>query len=100
MSVYVEPKTSGARQPDAMLEPTAMALIDRITQRLEADFPREVKNAASISKYLRKAHRLFAGQEAAKASPLPPSRALTAQELLVIDDPRALREVLSFDRGT
>jgi len=96
MAVYVEPKT---RQTDAMLEPAAVALIDRITHRLETDFPREVKNAASISKYLRKAHRLLAGEEQAKASPLPASRALTVQELLAIDDPRALRDVLSFDHG-
>jgi predicted RND superfamily exporter protein len=99
MAVFIEPKEKG-RVPDAMLEPQAMALIDRITHRVEADFPREVKNAASISKYLRKAHRLLAGEEVARATPLPQSRSLTAQELLAIDDPRALRDVLSFDRGT
>jgi predicted RND superfamily exporter protein len=79
-----------------MLEPEALALVDRITHTLERDFP-EVKNAASFSKYMRKAHRLFAG---ADAGPLPATRALAAQELLTIEDPAMMRDVLSFNHGT
>lgn len=96
-AIYIEPK-DGTRKPDAMLEPAALQLIDRITHKLETDYPEEVKNASSLSKYLRKAHHLLAGPEA--KDPLPRTRALAAQELLAIDDPRALRDVLSFDRGT
>ena len=94
MAIYIEPK--GGRKPEAMLEPEALALIDRITQRLEHDFP-EVKNAASLSKYLRKAHRLFAGPD---GGALPRTRALAAQELLTVADPTMTRDILSFDHGT
>lgn len=100
-AIYIEPKDPAARKPDAMLEPEAVQLIDRITRKLESEFPEDVKSASSLSKYLRKAHRLLAGPEAVeKNGPLPRSRALTAQELLAIDDPRALRDVLSFERST
>ena len=75
-----------------------MALIDRITSKLETDFGEDVKNAMSLSKVLRKAHRLLAGELA--KGPLPTTRALTAQELLAVDDPRLLRDILSFDRGS
>jgi predicted RND superfamily exporter protein len=94
LAIYVEPK-DGAK-PEAMLEPEALALLDRITQRLERDFP-QVKNAASLSKYMRKAHRLFAGPD---AGTLPATRALAAQELITIDDPSMMRDVLSFNHGT
>lgn len=94
LAIYIEPK--GGRKPEAMLEPEALALVDRITQRLERDFP-EVKNAASLSKYMRKTHRLLAGPD---AGALPASRALTAQELLAIEDPSMMRDILSFDHGT
>jgi predicted RND superfamily exporter protein len=94
LAIYIEPK-NGARA-DAMLEPEALALIDRITHALERDFP-EVKNAASLSKYMRKAHRLFAGPD---AGALPATRALAAQELLTIEDPAVTRDILSFNHGT
>jgi predicted RND superfamily exporter protein len=94
LAIYVEPK-AGAHA-DAMLEPEALALLDRITHKLERDFP-EVKNAASLSKYMRKAHRLFAGPD---AGALPASRALAAQELLTVEDPAMMRDILSFNHGT
>jgi predicted RND superfamily exporter protein len=100
-AIYIEPKDPAARRSDAMLEPAAVQLIDRITHKLESDFPEDVKTTASLSKYLRKAHRLLAGPEVIeKRGPLPVSRALAVQELLAIDDPRTLRDVLSFDRST
>ena len=94
LAIYIEPK-AGARA-DAMLEPEALALVDRITGKLERDFP-EVKNAASLSKYMRKTHRLFAGPD---AGALPATRALAAQELLAIEDPAIMRDILSFNHGT
>ncbi len=94
LAIYIEPK--GGHRPEAMLEPQALALIDRITRRLEHDFP-QVKNAASLSKYLRKAHRLFAGPD---AGALPATRALAAQELLTIEDRSMMRDILSFDHST
>ncbi|MGZ3440490.1 MAG: efflux RND transporter permease subunit [Polyangia bacterium] len=94
LAIYIEPK--GGPKGEAMLEPEALALIDRITQRLEHDFP-EVKNAASLTKYMRKAHRLFAGPD---AGALPATRALAAQELLTIEDPGMMRDILSFNHST
>jgi predicted RND superfamily exporter protein len=99
MAVYIEPK-GGARTPDAMIEPEALALMDRIATRLEADYPDDVKNARSLSKYVRKAHALLAGEDVARTQPLPPTKRLAAQELLAVDDARALRDVVSFDRAT
>jgi hypothetical protein len=99
MAIHVEVKDPAARKADAMLEPAALALLDRLTQKTEAELPGEVRNAASLSKYLRKAHRLLAGAEIARESPLPKSRALAVQELLAIDDPAALRNLVSFDRS-
>ncbi|HEX9100739.1 MAG TPA: MMPL family transporter, partial [Polyangia bacterium] len=94
LAIYIEPK--GGAKAEAMLEPEALALLDRITHKLERDFP-EVKNAASLSKYMRKTHRLFAG---ADAGALPATRALAAQELLTIEDPSMMRDILSFNHGT
>jgi predicted RND superfamily exporter protein len=91
--VYVEPLE---RRADAMLEPQAIALVDRITQLLESQHGDDVKAASSLSKYLRKTHRLLFPDAAA---PLPASRPLVAQELLFLDDPRVARDFLSFDRG-
>jgi predicted RND superfamily exporter protein len=96
MAVFVEPQQ---RTADAMLEPQALALIDRITTRLESEFGSDVKNAASLSKYVKKAHRLLVGDEAAASEPLPETRRLAVQELLAVDDPRALRDVVNFDRS-
>ena len=42
-AVFVEPAGNGPRRPDAMLEPEAIALLDRITRKLEGDFPGEVR---------------------------------------------------------
>lgn len=97
-AIFIEPKDRSQPRADAMLDPAAVALIDRITQKLETEYAGEVKSALSLSKYLRKTHRLLAGELA--TTPLPKTRALTAQELLAIDDPRVLRDILSFDRGS
>jgi predicted RND superfamily exporter protein len=97
MSILVETRE---KKPDAMLEPEALALIDRITQKLETEYGDDVKNAASISKIMRKAHRLLAGEEIARDEPLPATRRLAVQELLAVDDPRMLRDVINFDRST
>jgi predicted RND superfamily exporter protein len=94
LAIYIEPK--GGSRPEAMLEPEALALIDRVTTRLEHDFP-QAKNAASLTKYLRKTHRLLAGPD---AGALPATRALAAQELLAIEDPGITRDILSFNHGT
>ena len=99
MAVFIE-APGGARKPDAMLEPQAIALIDRIDQKLRAEFGDDVKNTSSLAKYLRKAHRLLAGEDVAREAPLPKSRALAAQELLAFDEPRIVRDFLAFDRGT
>jgi len=98
MAIYIEPKNG--RDPDAMIEPEALALMDRITQKLETEYSDDVKSASSLSKYVRKAHRLLAGDEIADASPLPETKRLAAQELLAVDDPRALRDIVGFDRST
>jgi predicted RND superfamily exporter protein len=101
MAIYIEPKgPPGTRSPDAMLDPEALALMARITAKLEADYPDDVKSARSLSRYVGKAHALLAGEEQARVQPLPPTRRLAAQELLAIDDPRALRDLVSFDRST
>lgn len=105
MAVFIEstrpPPPPDPDDPDsvhpAMLEPDAVALIDRVTTLLERDYPYEVKNAASLTKYLRKVHRLLAPELAAK-NPLPDKRPLIAQELLALDDPKLLRDLLAFDR--
>ncbi len=97
-AILIEPRDPQAPRADAMLEPEALALIDRITHKLEGDLQSDVKNALSLSKVLRKAHRLLAGDLA--TTPLPRTRALAAQELLAVDDPRVLRDILSFDRGS
>jgi len=83
-----------------MLEPEALALIDRVTRKLEAEYGHDIKNASSISKIMRKAHRLLAGDEIARDEPLPETRRLAVQELLAVDDPRMLRDVINFDRST
>jgi predicted RND superfamily exporter protein len=82
-----------------MLEPEALALLDRIATRLEVDFPDEVRNAGSVAKYLAKAHHLLVGDEAARGR-LPATRRLAVQEMAAIDDPRALRNLVSTDRST
>jgi len=46
---------------------------------------------------MKKTHRLFAG---AHAGALPATRSLAAQELLAIEDPAMMRDILSFDHGT
>ncbi len=97
MAIHIEPTT---RAEDAMHEPEALALVDRIEQRLEREFPAEVKNAGSIASYMRKAHAKLAGAELAAENPLPQTRKLIAQELLALDDPRALRDFLSSDHAT
>jgi predicted RND superfamily exporter protein len=96
-AVFVEPAAGSSRAPDAMLEPEAVALVDRIAHRLEADFPDEVRNAGSVAKYLGKAHRLLVGEG---QGPLPATRRLAVQELAAVDDPRALRNLVSTDRAT
>jgi predicted RND superfamily exporter protein len=96
LAIFVEPSE---RREGAMLEPAALALIDRIGRKMETEFAEDVKNTSSLAKYLRKAHRLLAGEDVAARAPLPQTRALAAQELLAVDDPRALRDVVSFDRG-
>ena len=98
-AVFVEPAGKGPRRPDAMLEPEAIALLDRITRKLESDFPGEVRNAGSMAKYLAKAHRLLAGDDPG-AGALPATRRLAAQEMAAIDDPRGLRDLVATDRGT
>ncbi len=98
VAVYVEGK-DGGRTQDAMLDPDAIALLDRITTKLETDLGGLVKSATSLSKYLRKAHFLLSPEQAT-ASPLPDTRELVAQEVLLIDDSRALRDVLAADGAT
>ncbi|PYQ05785.1 MAG: hypothetical protein DMF82_07635 [Acidobacteria bacterium] len=78
-AVFVEPAGNGPRRPDAMLEPEAIALLDRITRKLEGDFPGEVRNASSLA---------------------TATRRLAAQEMAAIDDPRGLRDLVATDRGT
>ncbi|MBI4511372.1 MAG: MMPL family transporter, partial [Deltaproteobacteria bacterium] len=99
LAIYVETR-DGKRHPDAMLDPSAIALIDRMGRKLETDFPDQIKNTSSLAKFLRKAHLLLAGEDLARESPLPSTKRLVAQELLAIEDPRSLRDVLSFDRAT
>jgi hypothetical protein len=98
-AVFVEPAGSDSRRADAMLEPEAIALVDRVTRKLEADFPDEIRNAGSLAKYLGKAHRLLAGGDPSLGA-LPATRRLAAQELAALDDPRALRQVVATDRAT
>jgi predicted RND superfamily exporter protein len=97
MAIFVEPKQ---KSEDAMLDPTALALIDDVTTLLERDYAEDVHNAASLSKVLKKAHGVLAGEEQAATQPLPDTRALAAQELLTISDGRLLRDVVAFDGST
>lgn len=99
VAVFVERADGRARVPDEMLEPEALAMIDRITRRLRTDYPDEFRNVSSVSDYLRKAHRLFAGDDPA-AGELPRSRRLAVQELAAVEDPRVLRNLVSADRST
>lgn len=96
LALFVEPTGELADEDEPLLDPRAIALLDVLEQRLEA-FP-EVENALSLASYLRKAHRLLAGDAAADAHPLPQTRALVAQELFFIDTGELLGDVLSFDR--
>ncbi len=97
MAIQVEPRDPAARTPDAMLEPGALALLDRIGRHLETEHGDDVRNARSAAKVVAAAHRLLAG---GGAGPLPATRALAAQELLAVDDPEALRDLLSADRSS
>ena len=99
LAVFVEPADGRPREPNAMLEPEALELIDRLTNRLRTDYPEEIRNVSSISEYLRKAHRLFAGDDPG-AGALPATRRLAAQELAAAEDPRVLRNLVSPDRST
>jgi hypothetical protein len=97
--IFIEPR-EGAPAEAPMLEPEAFRLMDRLAAALEELFPVEVKNALSAADYLKKAHRIFAGAEAADASPIPPTRALVAQELDFVDDGKILADFLDFERRT
>jgi predicted RND superfamily exporter protein len=52
-----------------------------------------------VAKYLAKAHHLLVGDQAGQGR-LPATRRLAVQELAAIDDPRALRNLVSTDRAT
>ncbi len=99
LAIFIEPAGTGARRANGMVEPEALALIDRITQKLRAEYPDEIHNVSSLSDYLRKAHMLFTAGDAA-AQELPATRRLAAQELAALEDPRMLRDVVSSDRST
>jgi len=98
LAVFVEP-AAGTREPDGMLEPEALALIDRVTRRLRARYPDEIRNVRSLTDYLGKAHRLFTDDDP-RAGDLPASRRLAVQELTAVEEPRVLRHLLSADRST
>lgn len=97
--VLVEAKP-GAPDHDPLLEPEAMRLLDRLADMLERTFPKDVKSAISVADYVKKAHRIFAGPEAADREPIPSSRSLIAQELLFVDDGKILDDLISDDRRT
>lgn len=99
LAVFVEPAAGHAREPNGMLEPEALALIDRITDRLTTAYPHEIRNVSSVSEYLRKAHGLFAADDP-RAGELPATRKLAAQELTAVEDPRIVRNLVSVDRST
>lgn len=97
LAFHVEAIGEAAAREEPLLDPRALALLDRLERRLEAEVP-EAKNALSLASYLRKAHRLLLGEEATRSEPLPTSRAAIAQELLLIDDGELLADVLTFHR--
>jgi len=92
---FIEPTGELSETPEPLLDPRAIALLDRIERRLE-ELP-EVKNALSPATYLRRAHELVAAGPAA-AFPLPQNRAQAAQELLLIDDGELMSDVFTVDR--
>ncbi|MGE0708247.1 MAG: RND family transporter [Planctomycetota bacterium] len=94
--IFLEPTGELAGQPEPVLDPRLLALMDRIEQRLE-QLP-EVENAISAASVLRKAHRLLLGDAVARAQPLPATRAGIAQELLLIDDGDLFADTLTVDR--
>ena len=99
LAIFIEPAAGQPREPDAMLEPEALALIDRITRHLAATYPDDIRNVGSLSEYLRKAHALFT-EGLPGAGELPATRRLAVQELTAVEEPRRLRHVVSSDRAT
>jgi hypothetical protein len=99
LAIFIEPAAGQPREPNAMLEPEALALIDRITRHLATTYPDDIRNVGSLSEYLRKAHALFT-EGLPGAGELPATRRLAVQELTAVEEPRRLRHVVSSDRAT
>ncbi len=87
-------EAAAARSPFPALEPEAVRFLDRAERRLRAS--PHVKTVSGVASYLRKAHSAYVGEEPG-GDGLPRSRALAAQEVVVLDR-RVLRDVLGFER--
>jgi predicted RND superfamily exporter protein len=100
VAVFLEP------DPDVeTLEPTAPIALEPAALRFLDEAERELAklpgSGATLSpaKFLRKAHRGFAGEVmATEDGGLPRTRALAVTEIDLIDDGRVFRDVLTFDR--
>ncbi|GIW71505.1 MAG: hypothetical protein KatS3mg102_1047 [Planctomycetota bacterium] len=69
MVIHIEP-LPGSPAEEPMLEPEVVALSGRLAALLERTFAGEVKNALGLADYVRKAHRIFAGEQMALADGL------------------------------
>ncbi|RME73680.1 MAG: hypothetical protein D6776_06585, partial [Planctomycetota bacterium] len=81
-------------------DPRVLALGAGIARWLEQHFPDKVKNAVCLADYVKKAHRIYAGEDVVRErGPLPWSASLVAQEMLNVGD-HVLQDVVDFDRRT
>ncbi len=99
LAIHIEPRDRAAAGPEPMLDPAAIALMDRLATWLRAEFP-EARAAKSAADYWRKAFRLVAPELAAERGGLPATRGEAAQLLAVFDDPRLTRDFLSHGRAS
>ena len=101
MAIHVEGLPESGYAPNgAMLEPKVLQFLDDVVRELETKHGDLVKNAGSHVRAVKKAHRLFAGEDVAKNSPIPDKRSLAVKELNAVEDREALRDVLSTDHDS
>ncbi len=95
VAIYIE---SLEQQNGAILSPQVIRAVDEAAAMLDS-FP-ELRQATSVTDYLRKAHGLLAAgdEELLGKDGLPQTRRAIAQEVELIDEGSMLRDYLSFDR--
>jgi hypothetical protein len=97
--VFLEPEADQVARSEGApaLEPEALRFLDRAEARLRA-IP-EARSVSGLASYLRKAHRIYAGEEKAREDGgLPQLRSLAVKEVDLMDDQRIFRDLLTGDR--